>query len=131
MTISKRVHNTGASGSHGMQEIDVLKRRMLEDKFNEEKTSNTCHCGNGCVFTILGETISRIEEVKLSQHIRKTNACPFCKKNEQGSIDFAYCTENQNKLIEVNFTMDDKVYQTIYKPSGYRFLPAEVIDEQE
>jgi hypothetical protein len=131
MAISKQVHNTGGSGGHGMQEIDTLKRRLLEDKYQEEKTINKCSCVNGCEFTIIGDIISRKEETLLSIHIRQNNLCPFCRKTEQGSIDFSFCAENQNKLGEYKFLKDDKVYQTIYKPSGYRFLPAEENEDQE
>ena len=131
MAISKQVHNTGRTGGHGMQEIDTLKRRLLEDKFIEEKTLNSCHCGNGCEFTILGDKISRKEETLLSIHIRQNNLCPFCKLTEQGSIDFAFAAENQNKLGEYKFQKDNKVYQTMYKPSGYRFLPPEENEDQE
>ena len=133
MAIVKQVHNTGSSGGHGMQEIDILKRRMIEDKYNEEKTINQCHCGNGCEFTILGEKISRREETLLSKHIRDNNLCPFCQKsdNGKGSIDFQFCVENQNKLTECSFQMEGKVYQTIYKPSGYRFLPPLESEDQE
>jgi len=38
MCISKRFNNTGKSGNHGMQEVDLLKRRMIEDKLEEEKS---------------------------------------------------------------------------------------------
>lgn len=131
MAISKRTNNTGASGGNGMQEIDILKRRMIEDKFHEEKSLNTCHCGNGCEFTILGEKISRKEETLLSIHIRQNNLCPFCRKNEEGKIDFEFCAKNQEKLGEYNFTLGEKTYNTIYKPRGYRFLPPEEIEEQE
>lgn len=131
MAISKQVHNSGGSGGHGMQEIDILKRRMIEDKFQEEKTINKCNCGNGCEYTIIGEKISRKEETLLSIHIRQNNLCPFCRKTEQGSIDFSFCAENQNKLIEYSFQREGKIYQTIYKPSGYRFLPADESEDQE
>lgn len=130
MCISKRFSNNGATGNHGMQEIDVLKRRMLEDKYQEETSELTCHCGNGCEFTILGEEISEKEAALLSIEIEIENLCPFCK-TKNGKINFEYCANNQNKMSEHTFHLDDKVYRTIYKPSGYRFLPPSEIDEQE
>ena len=48
MCISKRFQNTGKTGNHGMQEVDVLKRRMMEEKFEQESTGATVTCGNGC-----------------------------------------------------------------------------------
>jgi len=131
MAISKRSNNSGATGGNGMQEIDILKRRMLEDKFHEEKSENTCHCGNGCDFTILGEKISRKEGTLLSIHIRQNNLCPFCRKDSNGKINLQFCVENQEKLGEYKFTLGEKTYQTIYKPRGYKFLPPDEIDEQE
>jgi hypothetical protein len=129
MAITKQVHNTGSTGGHGMQEIDVLKRRMLEDKYQEEKSTNRCHCGNGHTFDILGEVITRREETLLSNHIRMNNLCPFCHRDNKGSINFQYCVENQNKLMEYCFERDGKSYHTIHKPSGYKFLPPDDIDE--
>ena len=129
MAISKQVHNSGCSGGHGMQEIDVLKRRMLEDKFQEEKTENKCYCGNGHEFALLGEIIPRREETLLSMLVRQNNLCPFCHKTD-GSINFQYCADNQNKMMEYAFEMDGKTYNTIYKPSGYRFLPPLESDDE-
>jgi len=122
MCISKRFQNKGATGNHGMQEIDVLKRRMLEDKFLEETTELTCHCGNGCEFTIIGEKITEKEAALLSVEIQVENLCPFCK-TKNGKIDIDFCKKHQNNMQEFSFQMKDKVYRTIYKPSGYRFLP--------
>lgn len=129
MAISKQVHNSGCSGGHGMQEIDVLKRRMLEDKFQEEKNENKCYCGNGHEFVLIGEIIPRREEALLSMHVRQNNLCPFCHKID-GSINFKFCTDNQNNMGEYAFEMDGKTYNTIYKPSGYKFLPPLESDDE-
>jgi len=130
MCISKRFQSTGATGGHGMQEIDVLKRRMLEDKFDQESSEMSCICGNGCEFTILGDAIPLREALILGDYIHANNLCPFCKTKE-GSINFEYCVENHNKMQPYSFVMNDKRYDTMYKPAGYKFLPPSELDEQE
>ena len=117
MTISKRQHNTGQTGNHGMQEIDateILKRRMLEDKYHEESSKITCHCKNGHEFTILGQDITIEESSKLSFTIWARKLCPYCNGT---------ALENHD-LKEVSFIRKDKRYNTIFKPTGYVFLPA-------
>jgi len=123
MCISKRFQNSGKTGNHGMQEIDVLKRRMLEDKYDQESSAMSCTCGNGCEFTILGDEIPLREALILGDFINANNLCPFCKTVD-GSINFEYCVENQNKMQPYNFIMNDKRYDTMFKPAGYKFLPA-------
>ena len=130
MCISKRFQNSGKSGNHGMQEIDVLKRRMLEDKYDQESSEISCSCNNGCDFTILGDKIPLREAMMLSDHIQANNQCPFCRTTD-GKINFKYCVENQNTIREYTFTMGDKTYNTMYKPSGYKFLPPSESDDQE
>ena len=129
MAILKQSHNTGSTGGHGMQEMDVFKRRMLEEKYDIENSSLSCSCGNGCEFTILGDRISFREAILLGRHIRKNNLCPFCK-TENGKINFQYSVENQNKMQEYSFEKDGKVFNTIYKPLGYKFLPPEIEDSE-
>ena len=130
MCISKRFANTGKTGNHGMQEIDVLKRRMIEEKFDQESSDTFILCGNGCEFTLLGESIPLRESIILGDYIHANNLCPFCRTTN-GTIDFKYCVENQNTLREYCFTMNDKEYRTMYKPQGYKFLPADMLDDQE
>jgi len=130
MAISKKVTNNGSTGNHGMQEINVLQRRMIEDKFDQESCESTVICHNGCEFTLLGEQISDREQILLGRHIHKNNLCPFCK-TINGKINLEYCVENQNKMSEYVFEMDDVEYRTMYKPQGYKFLPAEMIEDDE
>jgi len=127
--LSKRFQNTGSTGNHGMQEIDVLKRQMLEDKYDQESSDIVCGCGNGCDFTILGEKISLREALMLGDFIQKNNLCPFCRTTN-GKMNFKFCVENQNVMQEFKFEMNGKTYNTIYKPQGYRFLPPSEQDEQ-
>ena len=124
MCISKRFNNTGKSGNHGMQEVDLLKRRMIEDKLEEEKSQIVVSCVNGCDYTLLGEKIPLREAMLLEDHIQKNHLCPFCRTSN-GSINFQYCAENQHHLREYSFVLGDKKYYTIYTPRGYRFLPPE------
>jgi len=129
MTISKRTNNTGSTGNHGMQEVDMLKRKMIEEKLKEEGSNMSCGCGNGCEFTILSdEKISLREALVLGDHIKDNNLCPFCQ-TKNGKINFQFCAENQNKIQEFSFEMNDKVYRTIYKPQGYRFFPVDEMDD--
>ena len=128
MAILKNVCNTGATGGHGMQNVDMLKRRLIEEKFNTESQSSHVLCGNGCEFTIVGEILSLKECYKLSDYIKKNNLCPFCGKNHNGKIDLEFGVKNQWKMIEVSFEMEDRQYNTIYKPQGYRFLLPEEQD---
>jgi len=130
MCISKRFANTGKTGNHGMQEIDVLKRKMIEDKFEQESNDTFILCGNGCEFTLLGEAIPLREAIILGDYIHANNLCPFCRKTD-GKINIEYCVKNQNILREYCFTMNDKEYHTMYKPSGYKFLPTDILDDQE
>ena len=129
MAISKQSHNTGATGGHGMQEIDTFKRRMLEEKFDVESSEVTCSCGNGCEFTILGERISFREAILLGRYIRKNNLCPFCRTKD-GRMNFEYAVNNQDAMQIVTFEKDDRIFNTIYKPQGYRFLPPEINEEE-
>ena len=129
MAISKQSHNSGATGGHGMHEINVFKRRMLEEKFDVESSTVTCTCGNGCEFTILGERISYREAILLGRYIRKNNLCPFCK-TVNGRVDFQYALDFQDKMKEFTFEKDGKIFNTIYKPQGYNFLPPEINEEE-
>lgn len=113
-----------------MQEVDVLKRRMMEEKFEQESTGATVTCGNGCEFTVLEENISLRERLILGDYIHANNLCPFCR-TENGRVDFQFCVENQHKMIAVEFQMNDKLYKTIYKPSGYKFLPPQIAEDNE
>ena len=130
MCISKRFANTGSTGNHGMQEVDVLKRRMIEDKFEQEKSEVFTLCGNGHEFTLLGEQIPLREALILGDFINENNLCPFCMK-KKGMINFQYCVDNQEIIQEFKFTMNDKTYLTMYKPDDYRFLPAEILEDTE
>ena len=103
---------------------------MIEDKFDQESSEMSCICGNGCEFTILGESIPLREALILGDFIHANNLCPFCQTTN-GKQNFEFCAENHNLLKQFSFTMNDKTYQTMYKPSGYRFLPADEIDDQE
>ena len=128
MAISKRFHRSGKTSNHGMQIVDTdFKRRMLEEKF-EQETSSGILCGNGCEFSIIGEALTTQESIKLGEYIHDNNLCPFCKK-KNGKIDFQYCVENQDKMQQFMFVMDDKRYDVMYKPEGYRFLPPLEEDE--
>ena len=128
MCISKRFQNNGSTGNHGMQEVDVLKRRMLEDKFAEETTELTCHCGNGCEFTILREELTEKEAALISLKINLDKLCPFCR-TKNGQIDFEFCSKHQNHMKEFTFTINGKQIPTMYKPAGYKFLPPLLEDE--
>lgn len=130
MCISKRFQSNGSTGGHGMQEVDVLKRRMIEEKFEEESSDSKVLCGSGCEFTILGENIPLREKIILGDFINANNLCPFCK-TVNGRQDFAFATKHQNKLLAVSFEMNDKVYDAMYKPSGYKFLPADIAEDTE
>ena len=130
MCISKRFQNNGSTGNHDMQEVDMLKRKMIEDKFDQESSEMSAICGNGCEFTILGDKIPLREALILGDFIQANNLCPFCK-TKNGKVDFKFGVDNHYKLIQFSFTMNDKTYQTMYKPSGYKFLPADMIDDQE
>ncbi len=130
MCISKRFQNTGATGGHGMQEIDVLQRRMIEDKFDQESTKSKVICGNGCEFTILGEKIPLRESLILGDFIHANNLCPFCR-TVNGKQDFKFAVENHNTMRAYSFTMNDKKYDTMYKPAGYKFLPADMAEDME
>ena len=129
MCISKRFHSTGATGGHGMQEVDVLRRRMIEEKYEEETSGGAILCGNGCQFTIIGESLTTRESIILGDHIHDNNLCPFCK-TKNGTIDFKYCVENQDKMQPFSFEMDGERYDTMYKPEGYKFLPPLEEDEE-
>jgi len=130
MCISKRFQSTGATGGHGMQEVDVLKRRMIEEKFEQESCESKILCGNGCEFTLLGEKIPLREQIILGDYIHANNLCPFCR-TINGRIDFKFSVENQNKMRAVSFEMNDKVYDTMYKPTGYKFLPPQMAEDAE
>jgi len=130
MCISKRFQSTGATGGHGMQEVDVLKRRMIEEKLESEGSESKILCGNGCEFTLLGQQIPLREQIILGDFIQANNLCPFCG-TVNGRIDFEFCAKNQDKLLPVSFEMNDKVYDTMYKPRGYKFLPPEMIEDAE
>jgi len=112
MCISKRFQNTGATGGHGMQEIDVLQRRMIEDKFDQEGSDTKVLCGNGCEFTVLGNGISLRTSLILGDYIKANNLCPFCRTTN-GKQDFKFCVENQNKMREFCFTMNDHDYRVM------------------
>ena len=107
-----------------MQIIDTdFKRRMIEEKFEQESCNSSILCGNGCEFTTLGDTpLTLRQSILLGRHIRKSNQCPFCKTNN-GTVDFQYCVENQDKMQPFSFVMDGERYDTMYKPQGYKFLP--------
>jgi len=122
MCISKRFSNTGKTGNHGMQEIDILKRKMIEDKFEQENNEQFILCGTGCEFTLLGDKIPLREAIILGDYIRANNLCPFCRVTN-GKQNFKFCMENQNDMQEFSFIMGDTKYYTIFKPQGYTFLP--------
>jgi len=134
MCISKRFANTGKTGNHGMQEVDVLHRRMIEDKYDQESNDMTILCHAGCEFTLLGEEIPLREALILGKYIRANNLCPFCRTsdfNGVNRIDFEFCAKNQELLQAFTFSMEDKKYETMYKPAGYKFLPADMAEDKE
>jgi len=130
MCISKRFKSTGATGGHGMQEIDVLQRRMIEEKFDQESCKTRVSCGNGCEFTLLGDDLTLRESLILGDHIQDNNLCPFCRTTN-GKINFQFCVENHNKLKAFSFVMDGVRYDTMYKPTSYKFLPADMAEDNE
>jgi len=130
--ICKKFSNTGLTG-HAMQEVDMLKRRLIEEKLNAEKIDLSVCCGNGCEFIILGdeERMTVRDSFILSKHVRENNLCPFCKKDEHGRQNFEYAVENQNKMFVVKFEILGQAITTMYKPNNYRFLPPELTDGTE
>ena len=120
--ITKRSSRMGQTSNHGMSEIDVTKRRLMEDKFETEATKISASCGNGCLFHFINEEVTLRDSILLTDHIRINNLCPFCKVTD-GTENFRFCAKNQNKLMEVDFIMDGITYKTIYKPDHYSFLP--------